>query len=429
MSHTLLLADDSVTIQRVIELTFADEDIQVIAVGDGQQAIDQIVANPPDVVLVDSGMPERNGYEVADFIKKDPALAHIPVVLMTGAFESVDEDRAQQVGCDAVLVKPFAPQVVVNRVRELLGQRSATAVPAPSRPVMAVPPQHADADALTPPAEAARRPAHDLDETLELVSPVRTGAVEAALPPDDPLADYLERMDEAFERFEGEKSAPLGRERTVVEEPRSTLTDTSASEKQDDALEGALSVLEGALDKLGLESPDVPAVPDIPPRTSDGASPPPDRSPEAPAVPVAPSPTSDAASLPPVRLAEAPESTAESGSASKALAAARPWVPSPAASVVPVASALDTPDMPPSLADAFASLLAAEQGGAERADTLYPWPRPASSISMPEALIDQVVDRVVERLTDGVTGELVADVVARVAEKLVREALEQGKPE
>ena len=64
MSRTLLLADDSVTIQRVIELTFADEDIRVIAVGDGQQAIDRIVANPPDVVLVDSGMPERDGYEV-----------------------------------------------------------------------------------------------------------------------------------------------------------------------------------------------------------------------------------------------------------------------------------------------------------------------------------------------------------------------------
>ena len=57
MSHTLLLADDSVTIQRVIELTFADEDIRVIAVGDGQQAIDRITADPPDIVLVDTSMP------------------------------------------------------------------------------------------------------------------------------------------------------------------------------------------------------------------------------------------------------------------------------------------------------------------------------------------------------------------------------------
>ena len=72
----LLLADDSVTIQRVIELTFADEDVQVIAVGDGQQAIDRIDRDRPDIVLADIGMPERDGYEVAAFIKNDPQLAH-----------------------------------------------------------------------------------------------------------------------------------------------------------------------------------------------------------------------------------------------------------------------------------------------------------------------------------------------------------------
>ena len=125
MSQTLLVADDSATIRRVIELTFADEDIRVIAVGNGQQAIDRIKANPPDIVLADARMPERDGYEVATFIKEDPALAHIPVVLLTVAGEPVDEDRARQVGCDAVLVKPFAPQVVINRVRELLGGRPA----------------------------------------------------------------------------------------------------------------------------------------------------------------------------------------------------------------------------------------------------------------------------------------------------------------
>ena len=72
MPHKLLLADDSVTIQRVIELTFADEDIQVIAVGDGRQAIERIRADRPDIVLADIGMPERDGYEVAAFVKGDP---------------------------------------------------------------------------------------------------------------------------------------------------------------------------------------------------------------------------------------------------------------------------------------------------------------------------------------------------------------------
>ena len=120
MHPKLLLADDSVTIQRVIELTFADEEVTVVAVGDGQQAIDRVRSDRPDIVLADIGMPERDGYEVAAFIKGDPEFAHIPVLLLTGAFEPIDEARARAVGCDGVLVKPFEPQMVISRVRDLL---------------------------------------------------------------------------------------------------------------------------------------------------------------------------------------------------------------------------------------------------------------------------------------------------------------------
>ena len=124
MAHTLLLADDSVTIQRVIELTFADEDIRVIAVSDGAQAVREAQAERPDIVLADVGMPEMDGYEVAAFIKRTPGLQHIPVLLLTGAFEPIDEDRARAVGCDGVLVKPFEPQMVISRVKELIAGRS-----------------------------------------------------------------------------------------------------------------------------------------------------------------------------------------------------------------------------------------------------------------------------------------------------------------
>src|SRR5919112_4107255 len=120
MPHKLLLADDSVTIQRVIELTFADEDVQVLTAGDGEQAIERISSERPDIVLADIGMPKRSGYDVAAFVKGAPDLAHIPVLLLTGAFEPVDEQRAQAAGCDGVLVKPFEPQHVIARVRELL---------------------------------------------------------------------------------------------------------------------------------------------------------------------------------------------------------------------------------------------------------------------------------------------------------------------
>src|SRR5204863_70538 len=121
--HTLLLADDSVTIQRVIELTFADEDVQVVAVSDGDQAIERLeAATPPDIVLADIGMPGKNGYEVAQYIRQTPKLSHIPVVLLTGAFEPVDQAKVAEAGCDGVLAKPFEPQMVIGRVKDLLAK-------------------------------------------------------------------------------------------------------------------------------------------------------------------------------------------------------------------------------------------------------------------------------------------------------------------
>ncbi len=122
MAHTLLLADDSVTIQRVVELTFAGEDVRVVSVSDGDQAIARLEENPPDIVLADIGMPGKNGYEVAAFIRQTPSLAQIPVVLLAGASEPVDRARLEELKCDGVLSKPFEPQQVIGRVRELLSR-------------------------------------------------------------------------------------------------------------------------------------------------------------------------------------------------------------------------------------------------------------------------------------------------------------------
>ena len=157
MPQTLLLADDSVTIQRVIELTFADEAITVVAVSDGDQAIERIESDPPDIVLVDIGMPGRSGYEVAQHIKQSPRLQHIPVVLLTGAFEPVDRAKAAAAGCDAVLAKPFEPQLVITRVKELLGRAGQGAAPAPPAAESSDPPvspgEHSAATRSEPPAD------------------------------------------------------------------------------------------------------------------------------------------------------------------------------------------------------------------------------------------------------------------------------------
>ena len=130
MAHKLLLADDSAAIRRVIELTFAEEDVDVVAVVDGAQAIEAIAREAPDIVLADAGLPGTDGYDVASFIRNEAALARIPVVLLTGAFEPLDESRAASCGCRAVLVKPFAPRQVIDTVRELLGPAAGSGAPA-----------------------------------------------------------------------------------------------------------------------------------------------------------------------------------------------------------------------------------------------------------------------------------------------------------
>lgn len=127
MAKTLLLADDSVTIQRVIELTFAHEDVRVVSVSDGRRAVQWMDTESPDIVLVDVEVPDLDGYAVASHVKTSDRLKHVPVLLLAGAFEPVDQARVQSIGCEGVLVKPFEPQQLVSRVRALLDRAGASA--------------------------------------------------------------------------------------------------------------------------------------------------------------------------------------------------------------------------------------------------------------------------------------------------------------
>ena len=124
MMPKLLLADDSITVQRVIALTFQGEGIEVIAVGDGDLAVDAIDRERPQIVLADLSMPGRDGYAVAEYVKRSPELSKdIRVVLLTGAAEPVEEARSRALGIDGVLSKPFEPHVATALVRRLLTER------------------------------------------------------------------------------------------------------------------------------------------------------------------------------------------------------------------------------------------------------------------------------------------------------------------
>jgi CheY-like chemotaxis protein len=123
----ILVADDNSNIQKMVGLALKDQGIDVVAVGNGEAAVRKISDLKPDLVLADVFMPVRNGYEVCQYVKSDPSLAHIPVILLVGAFDPLDEQEAQRVGADGVLKKPFVPpDPLISMVKSAL-QRAGVA--------------------------------------------------------------------------------------------------------------------------------------------------------------------------------------------------------------------------------------------------------------------------------------------------------------
>jgi CheY-like chemotaxis protein len=128
MKRRILLADDSVTIQKVIELTFMDEDYEVRAVSNGDEAVALLSSLNPDFVIADVHMPGANGYEVCRRAKQ--IRPDLPVLLLVGTFEPFDEAQARAVGADSHLKKPFDSQELLQRVEELLASKAPAAATA-----------------------------------------------------------------------------------------------------------------------------------------------------------------------------------------------------------------------------------------------------------------------------------------------------------
>jgi CheY-like chemotaxis protein len=119
MGRRILLADDSLTIQKVVELTFADTDYEVVSVSSGDELIEQLPTVRPKVVICDVIMPGRDGYEICQEIKSHPDYLHLPVILLTGTFEPFDRERALAAGCSEIVTKPFEARRLMEAVERL----------------------------------------------------------------------------------------------------------------------------------------------------------------------------------------------------------------------------------------------------------------------------------------------------------------------
>jgi CheY-like chemotaxis protein len=157
----ILVADDNSNIQKMVGLALKDHGIEVVAVGNGEAAVRKISDIHPDLVLADVFMPVRNGYEVCKYVKDDAALKHIPVILLVGAFDPLDEQEAQNVGADGVLKKPFVPpDPLISMVKSALVRAGvAHAGFTPEKPAAPAEPQAAPVPAAPkPPAPAFAMP-------------------------------------------------------------------------------------------------------------------------------------------------------------------------------------------------------------------------------------------------------------------------------
>ena len=159
----LLLADDSMTIQKVVNLTFADEGIEVITASDGDAAMQKFVEAVPDLVMADVNMPGLDGYRFCEMIKQDEETRLIPVILLVGSFEPFDEEEARRVGADDFLTKPFhSIRQLINKVSNLLNAKT-------------------DENNPLYPIENAEAPGGSFSEKLKTVSSEELDSVEAPM--------------------------------------------------------------------------------------------------------------------------------------------------------------------------------------------------------------------------------------------------------
>ncbi|MCL4458236.1 MAG: response regulator [Nitrospirae bacterium] len=213
MSYKLLLADDSLTIQKVVELVLTPEGFEIMAFGDGDQALRAMESFAPNIVLADIEMPKLNGYQLCEKIKNNMATAETPVILLAGAFEPFDEEYAKSVFADDFIIKPFESQELISKVKALLvgfepskkeeseeivyeEEEQASAGEVPEAAVEAVPESPVAAEELKwdeeiPPAEEKPEEQAAVDEEYE---------AKTALSPD--VKDFEGELAEAIKKEE-----------------------------------------------------------------------------------------------------------------------------------------------------------------------------------------------------------------------------------
>ena len=176
MARKLLLADDSITIQKVVELVLAEEGFEIKAVNNGEEALAAAATFKPDIVLADIEMPKMNGYQLCEKLKTNPSTKNIPVILLSGAFEPLDEELAKQIKADGFVVKPFESQELIGKINAFLIPQAAMAAEAEEAVAVEAMAIEAEAEAVVAEAVGAEEDLWSMEAMEEV--PAEAAAIE-----------------------------------------------------------------------------------------------------------------------------------------------------------------------------------------------------------------------------------------------------------
>ncbi len=139
MAQKVLIADDSIASQRLLEMVLTRGGYNVVTVGSGVEVIDRVKEKQPDIALIDAVMPEVDGYQICETLKQTPDFKNLPIILLAGKHEEVDQEKGSKlVGKNAILTKPAKSTVILSKVKELLAQHEAVvAEQSPVEPALA----------------------------------------------------------------------------------------------------------------------------------------------------------------------------------------------------------------------------------------------------------------------------------------------------
>lgn len=409
--HKLLLADDSVAIQKVVQLTFTDEGYEVAISGNGVEALRLLEEFRPAVMLVDVSMPGLNGYEVCRRIRRDERFKHLPVLLLVGIFEPFDPKEAREAGADDVLTKPFQSiREMLNKVGAYLTGRPYEEEPEyDSRPLRIDAPPVTSQTVAPPPQPVAHEKQAENLSSVEPASAAFSGADPhaAAAMPEEPAEELAREPVPSIPgpSINATDSVTTGEldERTVEVKPPVDFADNNMSSSSAPAVETFVND-ESALMASTADTDELK-----PTNMESQMSLSSDRYPE-PAFgstlnpPSAPRTSSSDDSL--LDLGETPLTTAASSS-------------------VPTISdqddmILDLGDEPVYAAPAASRSQNATAGGGAGNSSL-------SAEQLSPEIIDAIARRVAEHLSTRAIEDVAWEVVPQLAELLIKQQLEAGK--